>query len=145
MAVRGCAYPDHLYYDVINQVWYEALADGTVRAGMTPAALAMSGELLAFTPKRPGREVEKGKWFATIESGKWVGPARGAFDATVVAYNESLMEVPRLANRDPYGQGWMTLLRPNAADWRQALVTGAAIGPAMEAWMDAEKFPGCGG
>ena len=53
--VRGCAFPDHLRYDVLNHLWYEPLGDGTARIGMTVVAVALAGEVLAFTPKRVGR------------------------------------------------------------------------------------------
>ena len=45
-------YPDHLFYDMNNQIWYEPLADGTMRAGFTPWAVALMGEVLVFTPSR---------------------------------------------------------------------------------------------
>lgn len=140
VSVRGSEYPDQLLYDVTNQVWYEPLADGTVRAGMTAIAVELAGDVLAFTPKRIGRAFEKGRSFATFESGKWVGPARAAFDGTVVACNDALVERPRILNSDPYVDGWMIVVRPAHEDWRQGLVTGAAIAPAFEAWMDAEGY-----
>jgi glycine cleavage system H protein len=142
--VRGCEFPDHLLYDVPNLIWYEPLHDGTIRVGLTPVATALSGQMLGFTPKRAGKEFEKGRSFATIESGKWVGPARAAFDGTVVTFNESLMNRPTIANDDCYGAGWMLTARAAASDWRQGLVTGSGIGPAFEAWMTAENFTGCG-
>ena len=37
--VEGKEYPEHLYYDLDNQIWYEPLDDGTVRAGFTPLAI----------------------------------------------------------------------------------------------------------
>jgi glycine cleavage system H protein len=142
VSVRGSEFPDHLLYDVPNQVWYEPLADGTVRAGMTAVAVELAGDVLAFTPKRIGREFEKGRSFATFESGKWVGPARAAFDGTVVAHNEALVERPRIINGDPYLAGWMLVVRPATAEWREGLITGDAIAPAFEAWMDAEGYEG---
>ena len=142
--VRGCHFPDDLYYDVANLIWYAALGESDVRVGFTPPALVLSGTLLGFVPKRPGREFEKARSFATIESGKWVGPARAAFDGVVVAFNEPMMDRPNLANRDPYGSGWMLVVRPASPDWRNGLVTGEGIAPAFEAWMEAEKFSGCG-
>ena len=141
--VRGCHFPDHLHYDVPNLIWYAPLDDGTVRAGLTPVATALSGPMLAFTPKRPSRDFEAGKSFATIESGKWVGPARAGFAGVVVTINEALMARPNIANADPYGAGWMLTARPAAPGWRDGLITGAAIGPAFEAWMAAERFDGC--
>lgn len=143
--VNGCRFPDHLLYDVPNLVWYEPLADGTVRAGFTPVATALSGTMLGFVPKRPGRDFEKGRSFATVESGKWVGPARAAFDGLVVSVNEAAMERPNIVNHEPYGAGWMLVVKPSSLDWASGLVTGDAIAPAFLAWMEAEKFPGCGG
>jgi glycine cleavage system H protein len=141
--VRGCAFPDHLRYDVPNHLWYEPQADGTARVGMTVVAVALSGEVLAFTPKRAGRRFDAGRSFATIESGKWIGPARAAFAGTVVAVNDALISRPSLANRDPYGQGWMLLARPDDPALLAALPEGATIAQAYGAWMAAESFTGC--
>jgi glycine cleavage system H protein len=46
---------------------------------MTVVAVALAGEVLAFTPKRVGRRLDAGRSCAMIESGKWVRPARAAF------------------------------------------------------------------
>jgi glycine cleavage system H protein len=137
--VQGGDYPDHLYYDVANQIWYERLADGTVRLGFTPWAASMMGDVLVFTPKRIGRTFEKGRSFAVIEGGKWVGSARSAFEGTVLAHNEALISKPELL-RDGFGEGWMLIVSPSADDWREGLVTGAAIAPAFDVWMAAEAY-----
>jgi glycine cleavage system H protein len=68
--VDGKEYPEHLYYDLANQIWYEPLPDGTIRAGFTPIAIALTGEVLVFTPKRLGRPFEAQRSFAIIECGK---------------------------------------------------------------------------
>jgi glycine cleavage system H protein len=133
--VQGSDYPDGLFYDMDNQIWYEPLADGTVRAGFTPWAVSFMGEVLVFTPKRIGREFEKDRWFATIEGGKWVGSARAAFDGIVIAHNELLVRKPELLTKDAFGEGWMLIVRPASVDWRNALVTGEATAPAFEAWL----------
>jgi glycine cleavage system H protein len=141
--VRGCRFPDELFYDVPNHTWYRQQGGGLLQAGMTPVAVALAREVLVFTPTRVGREFEKGRSFATIESAKWVGAVRAAFDGVVVAVNDALIERPTIANSDCYGEGWMLLVRPAADGWRSSLVTGAAVGPAYEAWMDREGFEGC--
>jgi glycine cleavage system H protein len=142
--VRGCRFPEHLHYDVPNHVWYEPLTDGTVRLGITVVAIALSGDILVFTPKRVGRDFEKGRSCATFECGKWAGPARAAFDGTVVAVNEALIERPTVVNGDPYGAGWMLIARPAGANALEGLVTGDRIAAAYEAWMHANLFAGCG-
>jgi glycine cleavage system H protein len=142
--VRGCHLPDDLLYDVENHIWYTELGDGTVRLGMTTVATAMAGQLVAFTPKRVGRSVKAGKSCATIESGKWVGPAKSAADGEVVAVNDALVANPALANEDPYDKGWMVVLRPEAWDSVKATLTpGSAVAGPYEAKMDADGFEGC--
>ena len=133
-------YPDDRFYDMNNQIWYEPLADGTVRAGFTPWAAALMGEILVFTPKRIGREFEKDRSFAVIEGGKWVGTARAAFDGVVVAHNDDVIDRPELIGEDAFGAGWMLVVRPAMADWREGLVTGQAIVPAFAAWLATEAY-----
>ena len=143
--VRGCDLPEDLLYDVANHIWFKELGDGTVRVGMTVVATAMAGRLVAVTPKRVGRSVKAGKSCATIESGKWVGPAKVAAAGEVMEINESLVAKPDTANDDPYGEGWLIVLKPE--DWdsvRPTLTPGADVAAAYEAKMAADDFDGCG-
>ena len=142
--VRGCPLPDDLLYDVDNHIWFREVGDGTVKIGMTTVATAMAGRLVAFTPKKVGREVQAGKSCATVESGKWVGPAKSAAGGEVAAVNEELVAKPSLANDDPYGAGWMVIIKP--ADWagvKGSLVPGSAVAGPYEAKMAADGFAGC--
>jgi glycine cleavage system H protein len=138
--VQDYEFPEHLLYDIENQIWYGKLADGTLRTGFTPWAVGLMGDVLVFTPKRLGHGFEKERWFAMVEGGKWVGAARAAFDGTLVAHNEALVDKPGLLNSDPFGEGWMLIVRPANDDWCAGLVTGAAIGPAMERWIAGESY-----
>lgn len=143
--VRGCDLPEDLLYDVENHIWFKELGDGTVRVGMTVVATAMAGRLVAVTPKKVGRSVKAGKSCATIESGKWVGPAKVAAAGEVVEINDSLVAKPDTANDDPYGEGWLIVLKPE--DWdsvKPTLTPGADVAPAYEAKMAADGFDGCG-
>lgn len=142
-SARGCNLPDDLLYDVDNHIWYREEPDGNVKLGMTTVATAMAGQLVAFTPKKAGRSVEAGKSCATVESGKWVGPAKSAAAGAVVAVNDALVAKPSLANEDPYA-AWMVLLKPT--DWasvKASLTPGSQVGPKYEAKMAADGFAGC--
>lgn len=144
--VRGCHLPEDLLYDVQNHIWYRELEGGAVRVGMTAVATAMAGRLVAYTPKAVGKEIKAGKSCATVESGKWVGPAKLACGGTVVAINEALVSTPGLANEDPYEKGWLLDVKP--LDWatvRPTLVTGTEVSAPYEAKMTADGFAGCGG
>ncbi len=93
----------------------------------------MAGQLVAFTPKKVGRSVRPGRSCATVESGKWVGPAKLASGGEVLEINDA-----------PYTDGWVLKVRPE--DWdgvKPQLVTGDAVAPAYEAKMRADEFAGC--
>ncbi|MCF6293723.1 MAG: hypothetical protein L3J04_10050 [Robiginitomaculum sp.] len=141
--VRGCHLPEDLLYDVGNHIWVKELDDGKIRIGMTSVATALAGKLVAFTPKKVGRKVKAGRSCATVESGKWVGPAKSAAGGEVLAVNEDLRETPALANDDPYA-AWMVEIQPE--DWdtvRGTYTAGADVAAPYEAKMDEDGFAGC--
>ena len=91
-----------------------------------------------------GRSVKAGKSCATIESGKWVGPAKSLAAGEIVEINEDMVETPSLANDDPYGRGWLVILKPE--DWgsvKGSLTPGAEVAAPYEAKMAADGFDGC--
>ena len=53
----------------------------------------------------------------------------------VVKHNERLDRKPELLNQDPYGEGWMLVVRPSQEDWYDKLVDGASVRPAFDAWI----------
>ncbi len=138
--VQDHDFPDRLFYDIENQIWYAPLEDDTLRAGFTSWAAALMGEILVFTPKRIGFSFERDRWFAMVEGGKWVGSARAAFSGIVVAHNPVLERKPELLNQDAFGDGWMLVVRPADNTWSEGLVTGAAIVPAFEAWLSSGAY-----
>jgi len=141
--VRGCNLPDNLLYDVDNHIWFNEVDNGHIRLGMTAVATAMAGQLVAFTPKKVGRTIGAGKSCATVESGKWVGPAKSAAGGEVVAVNQELQSNPSLVNQDPYA-AWLVEIKPE--DWagaRQTLTPGTEVAQKYEAKMDSEGFAGC--
>lgn len=142
--VRGCELPDDLLYDVQNNIWYRENDDGTVTVGMTTIAGAMAGQIVAITPKRAGRKVTPGRSCATVESGKWVGPAKLLSGGEVVEVNKDIVSSPGLANSEPYGNGW--LLKVKVDDWgsiKSQLTAGTDVVAPYESKMDADGFEGC--
>lgn len=142
--VRGCNIPEDLSYNVENNVWARREADGTVTVGLTAYACSLAGEIVAYTPKKVGKEVAKDKSCATVESGKWVGPVKIPVTGEVTKTNEAVTAKPGLINKDPYGEGWVVRIKPT--DWNgdsTALKTGQGALEAFEAKMQAEGFKGC--
>ena len=93
---------------------------------------------------RRDRKVDAGKSCATVESGKWVGPAKSAAAGEVVAVNDDLVANPAIANTDPYDKGWFVILKPsNWDDVKPGLTIGANVTAPYEAKMAADGFSGC--
>ncbi len=123
----GCVVPTDLLYDVERHVWVRQ-ADDLAVLGMTDVAQTMGGRMVAVTWKRTGRHVERGRPLAAIESAKWVGPFPTPLSGELVQVNAAAFDADiAVANRDPYGAGWLAQVRPTQwEDERQHLLDGAA-------------------
>ncbi len=142
--VRGCNLPDDLFYNVDNNVWARKEADGTITVGMTAYACALAGEIVSYTPKKAGKEIEQGKSVSTVESGKWVGPVKAPVTGEITAINDIVAGKPGTINADPYGNGWLVKMKPTNWDGDSgALVTGGGVAGAFETKMGADGFGGC--
>lgn len=142
--VLGCYIPENLYYNVENNVWARLREDGLVVVGMTAYACSLSGVIVSFTAKKVGKQVGRDKSCATVESGKWVGPVKAPVSGEVVEINQEVSADPSLINDDPYGQGWLLLIRPE--DWLAEsvhLLTGEEAIRAYETRMQEDGFGGC--
>ncbi len=111
---QGCAIPHDLEYDLESDVWVRFEADGSATMGMTDPAQTRAGKLVSILFKRPGRLLEAGQSVATIESAKWVGPFPTPLSGELLEVNQAGFQRDILiANRDPYGEGWLARLRPS--------------------------------
>jgi glycine cleavage system H lipoate-binding protein len=57
-----------------------------------------------------------------------------------VAQNDTLIDKPGLLTTDPFGKGWMLVVRPTSNDWRSGLVSGPNTGPAIEEWIAGGSY-----
>jgi glycine cleavage system H protein len=108
----GCVVPDDLHYALDLHVWVRLDGDEAV-LGMTDVAQTMGGRVVAVTWKRIGRALARGDTIAVVESAKWVGPFPSALSGVLTAVNrEAFDDDIAVANRDPYGAGWMARVAP---------------------------------
>ncbi len=143
-AVRGCDIPEDLMYNIESNVWVRLEADGMATVGLTSYACSLAGQIVSYTPKKVGKDVKKDKSCATVESGKWVGPAKTPVGGEVVEVNDAVSGNPGLINSDPYGEGWLVKIKPGDWDGDSAgLATGADALSAFETKMEADGFGGC--
>lgn len=126
-AYRGCEIPLDLLYDVERDVWVRPGPDRTLTMGMTDPAQSRAGKFLHIQFKKAGRHLEAGQSAATIETAKWAGPFPTPVAGTIVETNDAAyLEDILIANRDPYGAGWIVRLEPD--EW-PAATSGLVTGP----------------
>ncbi len=88
--------------------------DGRVRVGVTDYAQKMLKDIVGVELPEVGLEVKRGDVVATLESIKTTADVYAPVSGEVVEVNERLLEEPELVNKDPYGDGWIVVIR--AAD-----------------------------
>lgn len=87
------------------------LEDGKVRVGITDHAQKELGDIVFAELPEVGRKVQKGEQVATVESVKAVGEVFAPLSGEVVEANRVVESSPDLVNKDPYGKGWMFVLK----------------------------------
>lgn len=125
MIYYACDIPEDLTYDIERDVWIR-FDGGFATLGMTDVAQTRCGKFAAISFRDIGKNVSQGRALATIESAKWVGPFPAPFSCEIVEVNEAgFARDILLANKDPYGIGWLVKVRPtNFENERDHLVTG---------------------
>jgi glycine cleavage system H protein len=122
----GCDIPEDLCFDFERDLWVRFEADGTATLGLTDTAQTRGGKLVNLQFKKVGKVLKQGQSAAIIESAKWVGPFPMPFGGEIVDVNETAFRRDILiANRDPYGAGWLVRVRPTDPAGRDHLISGA--------------------
>ena len=138
----GCAVPEEYLYDLERDSWARIEDDGTVRVGMTDVAQTRCGKIVSITFKAVGRRIARGKTIAVIESAKWVGPFPAVVSGVLIETNaDAFARDQLLANRDPYGAGWIARLEADRLDEElPALVDGVAAFPVIRTRIEDERI-----
>ncbi len=133
MEIQGYNMPDDLYYDE-NHFWVKE-EDDLLVMGMNDFAQQLAGEIVYVQLPFEGKKLKKGKKFAQIESGKWLGKVYAPVNGELAESNHELEANPALINEDCYGKGWMFKIRANDVSELNDLMHGAE---AAKAWLLAE-------
>jgi glycine cleavage system H protein len=110
-------YPKDLRYDKEHE-WVR-LEGGEATIGISHFAQDQLGEVVYVDLPSAGDEVTAGDTFGEIESVKSVSELYAPVSGEVVKVNEALDDAPETVNEDPYGEGWMIVVRvsdPSAVD-----------------------------
>jgi glycine cleavage system H protein len=99
-----------------------------VRVGITEFAQSELGDVVFVELPKAGARIAQRQSFGVVESVKAVSDLFAPLSGEVAEINGALATAPETVNQDPYGRGWMIVIRPSsAAEWDQ-LLTAAQYG-----------------
>ena len=104
--------PDDLRYTSDHE-WARS-EDGALRIGITDYAQDALGDIVFVQLPEPGAKVKAGESFAEVESTKSVSDIFSPVSGTVGEVNPDLADAPQRLNEDPYGEGWLCTIVPDA-------------------------------
>ena len=102
--------PDVLKYTREHE-WIKDNGDGTVTVGITDFAQSELGDIVFVELEPEGTEFVKDDTFGTVEAVKTVSDLFAPLDGEITEVNEQLEDEPELVNDDPYGDGWMVIIK----------------------------------
>ena len=103
--------PEGLRYTEGHEYLKATDEDGVYQVGITDYAQGELGDIVFIELPEVGASFDKVATFGTIEAVKAVSDLYCPLTGEVVAVNQALDDDPSLVNSDPYGAGWMILLR----------------------------------
>ncbi len=122
--------PDDLRYSTEHE-WLRIDAGGTpsgevlARIGITDYAQDELGDIVYIDLPKPGATVTFMEKFAEIESVKVASEVFAPASGEVVEVNRALEDTPELVNKDPYGEGWLAVIRLTEPGEAEGLLSAA--------------------
>ena len=121
---------DHRYADSHET----ARLDGElVRIGLSAFAIEQLGDIVFVELPDVGASLSAGQSFGSVESVKAVEDLLAPIGGVVEARNESVLASPEELQNDPYGEGWLLLVRPSDPAQLDALMDAATYGAKVQA------------
>jgi glycine cleavage system H protein len=109
--VEGKEIPGELKYTKDHE-WVRVEGDNC-RIGITDYAQNSLHEVVYADLPKIGRVLGKGESFGTVESVKAVSEVYSPVSGEVLETNQKLVDAPELVNQQPYGEGWLILMKPS--------------------------------
>ncbi len=109
--VEGQNVPRELKYTKDHE-WLR-IEDDKCRIGITDYAQNSLHEVVYADLPQVGRKLTQKESLGTVESVKAVSEIYSPISGEVVEVNQKLADAPELVNKEPYGEGWLILVRPS--------------------------------
>jgi glycine cleavage system H protein len=114
MKVDEYEVPEDIYYH--EEHTYAKVEGDLVVIGVTDFAQQMAGTIKRVETLDEDDEIQQGKPFGTMSSGKWTGKLYSPISGEISEINEELEDEPKLINDSPYGEGWIIKVKPSSME-----------------------------
>ena len=121
--------PEDLYYTESHE-WVRIEGENA-RVGITDHAQAELTDVVYVELPKVGTQFEARGQIAVVESVKAASDIYAPVKGEVVEANEALSSNPALVNTDPFGEGWIFLLKMDSPDEAKKLKDAAAYRQAI--------------
>jgi|SRR5579872_241058 glycine cleavage system H lipoate-binding protein len=132
--VGGFDVPENVRYHP-GHTWALSESPNLVRVGMDDFASKLTGTMERITLPQRGQWIRQGQKMCTIHRDGCAVDMVSPIEGSVSDVNEAIVRNPKLALRDPYGDGWLlTVQAPDAKTSFRNLLGGA-----MARWWTEES------
>ncbi|MEM2971917.1 MAG: glycine cleavage system protein GcvH [Candidatus Bathyarchaeia archaeon] len=133
--VDGYEVPEGLYYSK-DFGWLKIEGD-KVRVGITDYAQKQLREIVYAELPSQGATTRQNEPYGTVESVKAVSDLVAPVSGEILEVNVEVQSKPEILNEDPYGKGWLLVIKPSnlqaelanlmsfekAVEWHKSLIS----------------------
>ena len=128
------AFPADLRYTPEHE--WARLEGDVVRVGITHYAQDALGDVVYVELPDPGTRVTQEAPFGEIQSPKAVSDLFAPVTGEITERNDDVIAGPELVNEDPYGEGWLVLIRPDDPEELDGLLDAAAYAELVQSLLE---------
>jgi glycine cleavage system H protein len=104
------SFPDDCRYADSHE--YVRLEGELARVGISAFAVDQLGDIVFVELPAVGASISAGQSFGSVESVKAVEDLMAPISGVVEVRNEAVLASPEELQNDPYGEGWLLVVRP---------------------------------
>jgi glycine cleavage system H protein len=124
------SYPDDCRYADSHE--YVRPEGDLMRIGISAFAVDQLGDIVFVELPDVGAALSQGSSFGSVESVKAVEEVIAPISGTIEARNEAVLASPEELQNDPYGEGWLLLVRPSDPAQLQGLMDATTYGAKVD-------------
>lgn len=97
-----------------DDIWVKQMTDGNFRVGLTDFAQRRSGDIVFAEAHSVGTKVTINGFMGSYETIKIIQDILSPVEGEIIETNPAIESKPEIINMDPYGEGWIAVIKPTS-------------------------------